>query len=158
MKTAYYTVYYPLLMGCTLAGAATAGERRAIGRFALPLGHAFQVRDDILGVFGDRAEMGKSADSDILEGKKTVLVQNTIERLGPVEGKRFESLFTKAAKSASDLDEIRGMIRDSGALDKAVDMHRRLVDEAVRASSSLLIADAEREVLLGLCASIGALK
>ncbi len=158
MKTAYYTVYYPLLMGCTLAGAATAGERRAIGRFALPLGHAFQVRDDILGAFGDRAEMGKSADSDILEGKKTVLVQNTIERLGPVEGKRFESLFTKAAKSASDLDEIRGMIRDSGALDKAVDMHRRLVDEAVRASSSLLIADAEREVLLGLCASIGALK
>ncbi len=158
MKTAYYTVYYPLLMGCTLAGAVTAGERRAIARFALPLGHAFQVRDDILGVFGDNAEMGKSSDSDILEGKKTVLVQYTVERLRPADRKRFESLFIKKAKSASDLAGIRRMMRESGALEEAADMHRRLVDEAVSASRLLRIDEERRGVMLGLCAAIGALR
>lgn len=158
MKTAYYTVYFPLLMGCTLAGAATAGERRAIVRFALPLGHAFQVRDDILGVFGDNLEMGKSADSDILEGKKTVLVQNTVERLRPADRKRFESLFTKTAKSRSDLADIRRMMRESGALDAAAEMHRRLVEEAVRAARTLGIDGAGRDVLFGLCAAISELK
>ncbi len=157
MKTAYYTVYYPLLMGCALAGADGARERRAIGRFALPLGHAFQVRDDILGVFGDRVEMGKSADSDLLEGKKTVLVQNTVERLDAAGRKRFEALFTKKTKTKTDLRRMRTMMRKSGALDASGDLHRRLIDEAVRAAPALAMNGEGRDVLLGLCAAIGAL-
>ncbi len=157
MKTAYYTVYYPLLMGCALAGADSARERRCIGRFALPLGHAFQVRDDILGVYGDKMEMGKSSDSDIIEGKKTVLVQNTVERLDARERKRFEALFTKARKTRADLARIRTVMQESGALAASVEMHRRLIDEAVRAAPLLGMNGEGRDVFLGLCAAIGAL-
>ncbi|HSV96247.1 MAG TPA: polyprenyl synthetase family protein [Spirochaetota bacterium] len=158
MKTAYYTAYYPLLMGCALAGAATARRRRAIKRFALPLGHAFQVRDDILGVFGDKIEMGKSADSDIIEGKKTVLVQNTMERLDAGGRKHFETLFTRPGKTKTDISRIRTIMRESGALAASEEMHRSLVREAVGAVPSLGMDGEGRDVLLGLCEAIGALK
>ncbi|RPI94898.1 MAG: polyprenyl synthetase family protein [Spirochaetales bacterium] len=158
MKTAYYTVYYPLLMGCALAGVSLARERRAIGRFALPLGHAFQVRDDILGVFGDKIEMGKSADSDIMEGKKTVLVQNAIELLDAGERKRFAKLFTKPGKTKADIARIRAVMRESGALAAAEEMHRSLIGQAVRAVPSLGINAEGMDLLRGLCAAIGELK
>src|ERR687893_2161897 len=72
-KSAKYTVERPLLLGAALAGAPGA-VCAAYSGFGLPLGEAFQLRDDVLGVFGDPAVTGKPAGDDLREGKRTYLV------------------------------------------------------------------------------------
>ena len=72
-KSAGYTVQRPLQLGAAIAGAGPEVPRRA-PRIGLPLGEAFQLRDDVLGVFGDPAVTGKSADDDLREGKQTLLI------------------------------------------------------------------------------------
>ena len=72
-KSARYSVEHPLVLGAALAGADGAA-RTASAAFGLPLGEAFQLRDDLLGVFGDPDATGKPAGDDLREGKRTVLV------------------------------------------------------------------------------------
>ncbi|MGD0527854.1 MAG: polyprenyl synthetase family protein, partial [Polyangiaceae bacterium] len=73
LKTASYTVRGPLVMGARLAGASD-GQVTALAAFAVPLGVAFQLRDDALGTFGDPGATGKPAGSDLRRGKRTALV------------------------------------------------------------------------------------
>jgi geranylgeranyl diphosphate synthase type I len=73
LKTGSYTVRGPLALGALLAGASSE-RRAALERFAGPLGVAFQLRDDLLGVFGDLRTTGKPAASDLRQGKRTALV------------------------------------------------------------------------------------
>src|SRR4029078_122110 len=80
-KSAKYTVEQPLHLGGALAGApADARVRRAYTAFGLPLGEAFQLRDDVLGVFGDPAVTGKPAGDDLREGKRTFLIAAAVEQ------------------------------------------------------------------------------
>ncbi len=74
LKTGSYTVRGPLALGAALAGA-TAGARATLDRFAAPLGIAFQLRDDLLGTFGDAKATGKPTGTDLREGKRTALVE-----------------------------------------------------------------------------------
>src|SRR5205085_3339186 len=67
-KSAKYSIERPLHIGAALAGA-TAGTMAELSGFGLPLGEAFQLRDDLLGVFGDPAATGKPAGDDLIEGK-----------------------------------------------------------------------------------------
>ena len=76
-KTAKYTIERPLQLGAALAGVADGRVTAAYSAYGLPLGVAFQLRDDILGVFGDPAQTGKPAGDDIREGKRTVLLAIT---------------------------------------------------------------------------------
>lgn len=73
LKTGSYTVRGPLAIGATLAGA-TVEQRAALDRFAAPLGVAFQLRDDLLGTFGDPRTTGKPAGNDLRRGKRTALI------------------------------------------------------------------------------------
>jgi geranylgeranyl diphosphate synthase type I len=73
LKTASYTVTGPLLLGAALAGGGGA-EAAELERFGRPLGVAFQLRDDVLGMFGDSAATGKPVGSDLRQGKQTSLV------------------------------------------------------------------------------------
>jgi geranylgeranyl diphosphate synthase type I len=73
LKTGSYTVRGPLAIGAILAGA-TPEQRAALDRFASPLGVAFQLRDDLLGTFGDPKTTGKPAGNDLRRGKRTALV------------------------------------------------------------------------------------
>ena len=81
-KSAKYTIERPLHLGAALAGDDPA-VREAYSGYGLPLGEAFQLRDDILGVFGDPQETGKPAGDDLREGKRTVLVAIAVERSTP---------------------------------------------------------------------------
>lgn len=74
LKTASYTVTGPLLLGAHFAGASDA-HVHALGRFGKPLGIAFQLRDDLLGTFGDPRVTGKPVGNDIRQGKRTALVE-----------------------------------------------------------------------------------
>jgi geranylgeranyl diphosphate synthase, type I len=85
LKTASYSVRGPVVMGAELAGARD-DQRAALAAFAEPLGVAFQLRDDILGTFGDEAAMGKPAGNDLREGKRTALVVEALRDPRAAEG------------------------------------------------------------------------
>ncbi|MDR1151622.1 MAG: polyprenyl synthetase family protein, partial [Bifidobacteriaceae bacterium] len=93
LKAARYSVVFPLLLGATAAGADDAG-RTALEDFGAHLGLAFQLRDDILGVFGDPEAMGKSAIGDLDGAKRTVLAAIARRDLPPGRRARFEELLT----------------------------------------------------------------
>lgn len=150
MKTAHYTVYYPMLMGHALAGRDSVKEVERIRGFSFPLGMAFQIRDDILGVFGSEKNTGKPSDSDILEGKMTLLVNGAIENLDGKDRRKFLSLFTKKRKDRGDVKAIRTMIIRSGSLETVKEMHSGLVEQSRQRLSDLSITEEYRAVLAGL--------
>lgn len=149
-KTAYYTITGPMLMGYMLSGKKIKGEENRIRSFSLPLGLAFQVRDDIIGIFGRSEETGKSSDSDIAEGKVTVLIQHTVKNMRGGELERFISIFAKEKKSKSEIRYIRSKIEKSGALGYASGMLTELAGKANRHLRSLRIDDRHKSVLVGL--------
>ena len=150
MKTAYYTVYYPMLMGYVLAGRNADQEKELIRDFSLPLGLAFQIRDDIIGVFGSKKDTGKPSNSDIMEGKMTILVNSAIEKLNPRERKKFLALFTKNKKAVHEVETIRHMIDASGAREAVVERHWELVEQSRHLLSRLNLSEEYRETMTGL--------
>ncbi len=154
LKTAHYTIYYPMLMGYILAGGSDKKESGRIGEFALPLGLAFQVRDDILGVFGRERDTGKPEDSDIIEGKITLLVHFTVNSIKGAEREKFLSLFTMVKKRKREIAFIRGMIDKSGALEKSMELHGRLVETSAARLTSLKMRSVNRDILTGIIDAI----
>lgn len=125
LKSAIYTFESPLKMGMRLAGGDN-GE--LIQKYARPLGIAFQIKDDILGVFGDSKETGKSTDSDIKQGKKTLL------RL-KVEGNRIKEIYEKEKITEKEIAEIKKEMRESGALkycEEKIDEYTKEAKEVVK--------------------------
>lgn len=110
-KTAKYTVERPLHMGAALAGA-DATLIAGLSDVALPLGEAFQLRDDVLGVFGDPSVTGKPAGDDLREGKRTVLVARTHE-LTDAAGR---ALLSEALGTSEGVEPLTALIETSGAL------------------------------------------
>ncbi|HQO39751.1 MAG TPA: polyprenyl synthetase family protein [Spirochaetota bacterium] len=154
MKTAYYTMVYPMIMGYVLSGGRNEREKKRIEDFGVPLGVAFQVRDDLLGVFGVEGDTGKPNDSDIKEGKFTLLVQNAVASLQGSERAEFTARFLKPEKSELDVEYIRSMIIDSGAMNDTITRHRELIDEARIKLDELALTGRSREVLCGVIESV----
>ena len=101
-KSAKYSIERPLHIGAALAGASSADDRE-LTRFGLPLGEAFQLRDDLLGVFGDPETTGKPAGDDLTEGKRTVLVALALDGLSPADARHLDaSLGAAARRGAGD--------------------------------------------------------
>jgi geranylgeranyl diphosphate synthase type I len=113
-KSAKYTIERPLQLGAALAGAASVESLSAYG---LPLGIAFQLRDDVLGVFGDPDETGKPAGDDLREGKRTVLIALTLERATAEQAETVESLLGDPALNTAGVELLRSVIVATGALD-----------------------------------------
>jgi geranylgeranyl diphosphate synthase type I len=114
LKTAKYTFEFPLVIGAELAGAA-AKELKKISAIAAAVGQAFQITDDLLDVFSSSDKTGKPALSDLAEGKKTLLVWRTYQKLGVKEKKRFKNLLEKDKRTLKDLAEMKELIIRSGA-------------------------------------------
>lgn len=154
MKTAYYTMVYPLVMGYVLSGEKSKTEMSSIESFAVPLGIAFQIRDDLLGVFGIEKDTGKPNDSDIMESKLTLLVQNTILKLSENDRGKFTDTFLKLHKSESDIEFIRSSIMESGAFEDTVRRHRELIDEANSLLDELVMKKYNKDVMRGVIESV----
>jgi geranylgeranyl diphosphate synthase type I len=118
MKTAHYTVSGPLRLGYILSGKDDTNELKKLADAGYAIGFAFQMRDDIIGVFGNEKDTGKSAISDIEEGKYTVLVQKTMELLNNTNKSRFMGVFSKRQKSERDILAIKEYIKKSGAVEE----------------------------------------
>jgi geranylgeranyl diphosphate synthase type I len=114
-KSAKYTIERPLHLGAVLAGADEAALA-ALSGYGLPLGIAFQLRDDVLGVFGDPVETGKPAGDDLREGKRTVLIALALERATPVQAEVVRLRLGDPALDPAGVAELRSVIVDTGAL------------------------------------------
>jgi len=110
-KSAKYTVERPMHIGAALAGAPTA-LINALTDVALPLGEAFQLRDDVLGVFGDPTVTGKPAGDDLREGKRTVLIARTSE----LTDDTGRELLRRRLGTQDGVSLVRALIETSGAL------------------------------------------
>ena len=114
-KSAKYTIEQPLLLGGVLAGAPEA-VLAAYSAYGLPLGEAFQLRDDVLGVFGDPAETGKPAGDDLREGKRTVLVAIASQRATPAQRELLRTRLGDPYLEPDGVAALRQVIVDTGAL------------------------------------------
>jgi geranylgeranyl diphosphate synthase type I len=113
LKTASYSVRGPVLLGAHLAGAS-ADRIDALEAFAEPLGIAFQLRDDILGTFGDPAVTGKPASDDLREGKRTALVVEALRDARAAEA--LDRVLGRRDASEGDIREAVARIEACGAL------------------------------------------
>jgi len=115
LKSARYSVQHPLQLGATLAGA-DAEQYRALGDFGHPIGLAFQLRDDVLGVFGDSAVTGKPVGDDLREGKRTLLIAYARASLAPGALRVFDELIGDRELSPEQVGHLQQTIIDTGAL------------------------------------------
>ncbi len=135
LKSGRYSVTRPLELGAVLGGA-DHDLVASLHSFGDPLGRAFQVRDDILGVFGDEGATGKSVSSDLVEGKRTLLVAEALDRLDRAGQDELESLLGRPDLDEAGADRARALLRDSGGLEAA----QAYVDEATTAAMAALQA------------------
>ncbi|GAA2182288.1 polyprenyl synthetase family protein [Leucobacter tardus] len=130
-KSAKYSVEAPLLIGAALAGASPDQES-ALAEFGLPVGVAFQLRDDLLGVFGDEAITGKPTGDDLTEGKRTILVALSRQELPGSQRSVFDDLHGRADLEAESITLLQQTIRESGAVDQVEQMIGRNVELATK--------------------------
>jgi geranylgeranyl diphosphate synthase type I len=150
-KSAKYSIERPLHIGAGLAGA-DADRIEQLSRFGLPLGEAFQLRDDLLGVFGDPAVTGKPAGDDLVEGKRTVLVALALDAAPPAAAQRLDSALGTPL-TPDDVDELRAIIEGSGARSQVEAVIGELADHAVQALRASDVDEQARVVLTELAAA-----
>ncbi|TSC75323.1 MAG: geranylgeranyl pyrophosphate synthase [Parcubacteria group bacterium Gr01-1014_30] len=145
LKTARYTIEGPLQLGMILAGAGDE-QLRQISDYAIPVGEAFQIRDDILGVFGSEEEMGKPVTSDLEEAKKTLLTV-FVQRRGGRFWKKLSPVLGKKGLTLMELKEARAIFRSSGALREAEVFACKLVEEGKSALGRLSLPEEFKALL-----------
>ncbi len=132
-KTARYTVEGPLHLGGILGGAQPH-VLDIMSRYAIPIGIAFQIQDDILGVFGSEAKLGKPVGSDIAEGKFTLLVSKALEYLsGNAREEFFEILSKGEFLQEKDIQRFRFLLQSSGSLEYARTLAQRYISDGKNA-------------------------
>jgi geranylgeranyl diphosphate synthase type I len=116
-KSAKYSIESPLAIGAAIAGA-TPQQLQSLRDFGLPLGIAYQLRDDVLGVYGDPEVTGKPAGDDLLEGKRTMLVAIARERLATGPRQLLDELLGDRGLDAAQVQMLQRTIEGCGALDE----------------------------------------
>jgi geranylgeranyl diphosphate synthase type I len=147
-KTGSYSFELPLQLGATIGGASPA-LLDALSAYALPLGQAFQIADDLLGSFGSPEVTGKPNAGDLREGKRTLLVARALELARPQDADRLRA---ELGRPDADVGALREILQRSGAVDSARAEADRLCDEALRALDPQIlrghVAQALREIAL----------
>jgi geranylgeranyl diphosphate synthase type I len=146
MKTGSYTFELPLRLGATLAGGRDP-LLQALSRFALPLGQAFQIVDDLLGSLGSPEVTGKPNASDLREGKRTLLIARALEMAGDKDVARLRAGLGRVDLSDADAAELREILVRSGAAQACRDEAERLCADAVAALERVPIPACSAEAL-----------
>jgi geranylgeranyl diphosphate synthase type I len=168
-KTAKYTIERPLHLGAALAGAGLAGPdgpfaggaragdggtggalAAAYTAYGLPLGIAYQLRDDILGVFGDPAQTGKPAGDDVREGKRTVLLAIARSRATPGQAQVIDRYLGDPRLDEAGTAEVRAAITGTGAVAECERMIGRHASEAITALEDAPMTGEARQALAEL--------
>jgi geranylgeranyl diphosphate synthase type I len=133
-KTAKYTIECPLHLGALLSGAGKR-ELNLLSSYAIPLGIAFQIKDDILGMFGDKKTVGKPATSDLEEGKQTFVMFFAFKKANQSQRKFLLKCFGQKNIKIGDLKKVRLIIAETGALQYCQEYANLLVRKAKKALS-----------------------
>ncbi|MEU7143376.1 polyprenyl synthetase family protein [Nocardia sp. NPDC046473] len=131
-KTAKYTVEQPLLIGGALGGA-DGRLRKAFSAYGLPLGEAFQLRDDLLGLFGDQTRTGKANLDDLRARRPTALLAETWHAVDDPQRERLTRLLDLDDPDDVDLCELRDLMTKVGAPARIEEMITARVEEATHA-------------------------
>ncbi|MBO4164225.1 MULTISPECIES: polyprenyl synthetase family protein [Micromonospora] len=148
-KSAKYTVERPLLLGAALADASP-DVRTAYSAYGLPLGEAFQLRDDVLGVFGDPAQTGKPAGDDLREGKRTYLVAAAVEVADEAGRDLLLSRLGDPELDEDGVARLRELISATGALARTEQRIVTLTDTALAALAGVDLDTEARQALVDL--------
>jgi geranylgeranyl diphosphate synthase type I len=152
-KTAKYTVERPLHLGATLAAPARAGTLLdALSAFGLPLGEAFQLRDDLLDLFGDPSLTGKPVGDDLREGKPTLLVTLACAQATGPGARLLEEGVGRPDLSDAEVLELRSVIETTGARSEVEAAIDRLAAAADAARRTLPVGEEARQALGELAA------
>ncbi|WP_435743913.1 polyprenyl synthetase family protein [Nocardioides sp. SYSU DS0663] len=147
-KSAKYSIERPLHIGAALAGAGPA-VLESLSAFGLPLGEAFQLRDDLLGVFGDPGTTGKPAGDDLVEGKRTVLVALALDAAPPADAALLDRSLGTPLDEAS-VARLREVIDASGARSQVEAVIEHLSELAVTALDKAPVEAGARDALRAL--------
>ncbi len=148
-KSAKYTIERPLHLGATLAGADPA-TLKVLSQYGLPLGEAFQLRDDVLGVFGDPEQTGKPAGDDLREGKRTVLLAMAMRDATPDQKLVLDAHLGRPDLDADGVSALRSVIVDTGALANTELLIEEMLTGAVQALADPRIDSSAAAVLTDL--------
>ena len=136
-KTAKYTVEGPLHIGALLAGA-TPELLDKLSAYALPLGIAFQIQDDILGIFGSADRIGKPVGSDIQEGKLTLLTARALKNGDRKERARIKEILARGtALTEAECQEFCRLIEETGSLREVQALAQTYIEEGKQALLNL---------------------
>ena len=148
-KSAKYTIERPLHLGAALAGG-TESIADVLSDYGLQLGAAFQLRDDVLGVFGDPSQTGKPAGDDLREGKRTVLVAEALERSTAAQSAILRDHLGDPGLTPEGVAQLRDVITSTGALERVESMIAEFTEQAFAALQSPLLDPVAVPVLEGL--------
>ncbi len=148
-KSARYTVTRPAQLGAALGGGSPE-LIDGLGRYGSPLGRAFQLRDDILGLYGDESLTGKPAGDDLREGKRTVLVAHAMALASRAAADRLDTLLGDATLDPAGIDEALEIIASCGAVAKVEKTIATELDSAMTALAGTELDDRARTALESL--------
>ncbi|MER7406116.1 polyprenyl synthetase family protein [Streptomyces sp. NPDC000070] len=151
-KTAKYTVEQPLLIGGALAGAG-GRLREGYTAYGLPLGEAFQLRDDLLGLFGDPEHTGKANTDDVRGNRPTALLAETWRLADDTDRQRLRALLGRRRLDAEELNAVREVMRELRAPDRIEDMISARVRQALGALHELDVPASATSALTALAQS-----
>jgi geranylgeranyl diphosphate synthase type I len=153
-KSGKYTIERPLHLGAVMAAPERAGELLPLlSAYGLPLGDAFQMRDDVMGAFGDEAVTGKPVGGDLREGKPTPLMAMATEVANPAQAEVL-ALVGRTDLTDADVARVQQAIVDTGALAELERTIVRLTDEAIAAIEAAPITAEARNELVALAAYV----
>lgn len=145
-KSAKYSMEAPLLIGASLAGAHPE-QLADLSTFGLPLGIAFQLRDDVLGVFGDSEVTGKPSGDDLREGKRTALIALAESAMPESQKRVFNEMLGDRFLSPDQIEVMQSTLRESGALDDVESMISDYANQAMTVlGNSAISAGAKKEL------------
>lgn len=143
-KTAIYTYENPLMIGAILGGLKDK-VKNILCEYAMDGGVAFQLQDDILGVFGDTDKTGKSDDSDLLQGKRTLLVLKALEMGDKEEIRRIREVWGSRVKNKVKIEKAKKAIVSSGSLEYNRNLAKKYAEKAVETARKLRAFKLDRE-------------
>ena len=133
-----------------LIGGADEKTVKAVHEYAMSLGVAFQMYDDILGIIGDPSKTGKSAGNDIRKGKSTVMVCHALKNIKDAgELERFRSVLGKLDATEDEIEVARDILKRTGSIDYAIDLAKKYTEDAI-SKLSILKDSKDKEFMIAL--------
>ena len=148
-KTARYSFETPLEVGALLAGAPAA-ELASLKSFAISLGIAFQLTDDLLGLYGDEKALGKPVTSDMTEGKQTLLIHYALATATPAQANTIAGIWGNRKAGRPELEIIKDLIRATGATGQVETLCEKYLAESLTSLKKSKLSDAARSELIAI--------